>query len=117
MSNRSSVKAARLCTSPGTSFNRLSVHLRVMTPQLPVFCLPYTFLGAIQKFSRKYRKKWICFLVRANQEYSSKVKFAIIVLLNRCFTDRRPETLSVDDLKDLRYLECVIKVLKYFIFC
>lgn len=56
-------------------------------------------------------------MVRANQEYCSKVKFAIIVLLNRCFTDRRPETLSVDDLKDLRYLECVIKVLKYFIFC
>ena len=38
--------------------------------------------------------------------------------MNRFFTDRRPETLSVDDLKDLRYLECVIKVLKlmYFIF-
>ena len=70
VSKWSSAKAPRLCKmkSPGTSFNRFSVRLRVMTPQLPVFCLPYTFLGAIQKFSNKYRKRWICFSVRANQE-------------------------------------------------
>ena len=30
-------------------------------------------------------------------------------LLNR-FADHRPETLTADDLKELRYLECVIKV-------
>ena len=30
-------------------------------------------------------------------------------LLNR-FADQRPETLTADDLKELRYLECVIKV-------
>ena len=27
-----------------------------------------------------------------------------------CFTEQRPETLTVEDMKELRYLECVIKV-------
>ena len=34
----------------------------------------------------------------------------ILLLLLLLFSEQRPETLTVDDLKDLRYLECVIKV-------
>ena len=34
----------------------------------------------------------------------------LLLLLLLLFSEQRPETLTVDDLKDLRYLECVIKV-------
>ena len=33
-----------------------------------------------------------------------------LLLLLLLLSEQRPETLTVDDLKDLRYLECVIKV-------
>jgi len=34
----------------------------------------------------------------------------IIIIIIIIISEQRPETLTVDDLKDLRYLECVIKV-------
>ena len=34
----------------------------------------------------------------------------LLLLLLLLFSEQRPETLTVDDLKHLRYLECVIKV-------
>ena len=34
----------------------------------------------------------------------------LLLLLLLLLSEQRPETLTVDDLKDLRYLECVIKV-------
>ena len=36
--------------------------------------------------------------------------YIIIIIIIIIISEQRPETLTVDDLKDLRYLECVIKV-------
>ena len=40
----------------------------------------------------------------------SSLLLILLLLLLLLFSEQRPETLTVDDLKDLRYLECVIKV-------